>query len=450
MNSTVVQLRLLLGLFLILLVGSGCATNNMQLAREQASQGAYGAAIELVNTELKVKDGTSIPDTFRKNDALLLLERGMLHQARGNYGASRGDLQAADKELELLDFTNNAAGTLLKYIFSDSSGVYRIQPTERLSLNAVNILNYLSDGDLQGARIESRRFTVMRNFLNEYDPENAHGAIGSYLSGFVMEMLGESSSAMHHYDDALHGKDFATLYTPVKQLSKKITYRGSNLGGFLSRGESKHRVAKTNRDQGEILIVVGTGRVPYKVPERLPIGVAVGRYGTLVTGDLKVLERTALKVLVFPKLVPALGTVNKSASARIDGADVFMEQITDIGAEIEHEYEAIQPQIIAAALTRMITRAAAAEGVRIACEKNSPGLARFCALAFEAALLIADQPDTRSWTMLPEKIYVSRLRVAPGQHEVQVALGGAPGSWNTMNVDVPKDGFAVVVVNPLR
>ncbi|MEO1935065.1 MAG: CoA transferase [Myxococcales bacterium] len=134
----------------------------------------------------------------------------------------------------------------------------------------------------------------------------------------------------------------------------------------------------------------------------------------------------------------------------IDGADVFMEQITDIGAEIEHEYEAIQPQIIAAALTRMITRAAAAEGVRIACEKNSPGLARFCALAFEAALLIADQPDTRSWTMLPEKIYVSRLRVAPGQHEVQVALGGAPGSWNTMNVDVPKDGFAVVVVNPLR
>jgi hypothetical protein len=444
--------RLVLGLCLVVVVGSGCATysDGTLAARNLANAGNYTEAIESINGQLKVESGTSYPQKFRKNDALLLLERGMLHQANGAYKASRGDLQVADKEVELLDFTNNAAGTALKYIFSDSSGVYKISPVERLSLNAVNILNYLADGDLAGARVESRRFTTMRNYLNEYDPEGVHGAIGSYLSGFVMERLGETSSALHHYDDSLQGKDFATLYGPVKRLSKKVSYRGLNLSDYLSNGAGKYASESTSRDQGEILIVAGTGRVPYKVPERLKIGAAIGLYGAYFTGDLGVLERSATKVLVFPKLVPALGTVNRTASARVDGVDVLMEEVTDLGAEVEREYAAIKPKIITAALTRFAVRAAAAEGVRIGCEEAAPGFASLCAIAFEATMVALDKPDTRSWTMLPQKFFVSRVRVAAGQHEVQVAMGGSPGNWKTVNVNVPKGGFAVVVVNPLH
>ena len=73
---------------------------------------------------------------------------------------------------------------------------YSASPTEKLSLNSYNMLNYLADGDLAGARVEARRFTVMRTYLEDYDDKHVYGTLGSYLAGFTMEKLGEASSAM--------------------------------------------------------------------------------------------------------------------------------------------------------------------------------------------------------------------------------------------------------------
>jgi hypothetical protein len=211
--------------FAWLALGTGCATysDKTQKARDLARTGSYGEAISQLNGLLKVKDGKSQPDKLRKNDGLLLLERGMLHQARADYAPSESDLSTADKELELLDLTGDAVGTIGKYIYSDSSGLYRISAVERLSLNSVNMLNYLADGDLRGARVEARRFTTMRNYLKEFYPEKAHGAIGSYLAGFVMEKLGEGNSAMRYYDEALEERDLVSLYGPITSLSKSTT-----------------------------------------------------------------------------------------------------------------------------------------------------------------------------------------------------------------------------------
>ena len=90
-----------------LLAGSGCATysDHTAGARNYAQRGDYDSAIAELDKLLGVEDGHAHPEKFRDDSALVLLERGMLHQARGDYDGSREDLQV------LPDFTRRATFT---------------------------------------------------------------------------------------------------------------------------------------------------------------------------------------------------------------------------------------------------------------------------------------------------------------------------------------------------
>lgn len=434
----------------------GCATysDHTEAARNFAHLGDYDSAIVELDKLLGVEDGHALPERFRDDSALVLLERGMLHQARGDYDGSRKDLEIADKQLELLDLSNTAIQGVARYFYSDSAGPYRISPIERLSLNAMNILNYLAVGDLRGARVEAKRFTVMRNYLKDTKPNYAHGAIGSYLAGFVHEQLDEGGRAMRHYNDALEGGHIESLAEPVRALAARVSVRGPNVKSLLDYAASAASAAgePAVRGGGEILVVVGVGRVPFKIPKRMPIGAAVGFIAADITDNLDVLERSVFKVLIFPELVPALGTY-ATAHTRIDGASVEMDTVTDFGAELVREYEQIKPKIIAAAVTRMIARAVIAEGARAAGKEVGGGAEAFAVLASllsESLLVAADKPDTRSWTLLPNKMMVSRTRVSAGPHQVDVGLGVGDSNWQSFAVDVPENGYALVVVMPLH
>ncbi|MCP4036850.1 MAG: hypothetical protein GY733_07945 [bacterium] len=437
-------------LWFVFVCAVGCATytDRTDAAREFAAHGNYDAAIGELDEMLGVEAPNEQPEVLKDDSALLLLERAMLHQARGDYEGSRQDLLLADKELELLDFSNTTAGDIASYLYSDDAGVYKVSPVERLSLNALNILNFLALGDLTGARVEAKRFQVMRKFLQDTDPEHAHGAIGSYLAGFVYEQLGDPSVALRYYDEALEEQRFESLVDPIRRLAGRTSYRGPNIAPLL---EGAERVP--DESGGEILVVAGIGRVPYKVPERIPIGAVVGIVAADVTGDLSVLDRGAFKVLVFPGLVPAVGTYRRAA-ASIDAQAVVMEQVTNFGTELVREYEEMKPKILAAGVTRMISRAVVAEGARLA-GREAGGeagqiLSVLAGLVSEGLLVAADKPDTRSWTLLPERVLVSRRRVTAGPHEVTVRLGANGESTRQFSVDVPEGGYAIVVVMPLH
>jgi len=100
----------------------------------------------------------------------------------------------------------------------------------------------------------------------------------------------------------------------------------------------------------------------------------------------------------------------------------------------------------------MIARAIAAEGARAAGnEAGGAGalIGLLAALATEGSLVALDKPDTRSWTFLPDQVSVSRTAVSPGRHEMEVTIPGVAEA-RTISVDVPKAGFAVVVVTVPR
>jgi hypothetical protein len=252
---------------------------------------------------------------------------------------------------------------------------------------------------------------------------------------------------MRHYNDALEGGRLSSLREPVRKLAGRVSVRGPHVQSLLEEiGEPGVRGG------GEILVVVGVGRVPFKVPKRIPIGAAVGIVAAQVTDNLDVLERSAFKLLIFPERVPALGTYD-GAQTRIDGDPVNMDAVTNFGAELVREYEEIKPKIIAAALSRMISRAVVAEGARKAGQQAGGGAAVvgvLASLVSEGLMVAADKPDTRSWTLLPNRIFVARSRVPAGSHRIEVGLGSGDSAWRSVAVDVPEIGYAIVVVTPLH
>ncbi len=498
----------------------GCATysDKTELARSALQRGDYPGSVKQFNKILKVREAEDMPSEWKKNFALVVLERAMVLQAMRDFAGSSANFGVADKQLELLDIARDGAGKLGKYIYSDSATKYKTSPTEKLSLNAINLINYLVAGDLNGAKVESKRFTTMRNYLRDYKPQAEHGAFGSYLAGFVHERLGNADEALRYYDEALQERDFGSLVAPIGRLALRGSYRGERIVDYLptdggpptpaavrpstpeaapepeatpepepgpetapdSEPESvpvqrPGDVTSPTAELGsvpsrttvwasapmpgaptEILVVAKTGRVPFKVPERIPIGAAIGLAGAYVTGNTKLLEYGMFKVVVYPELVKA-NNLFVDAELRVDGKLVPMDEASDLGGEIIAEYEAIKPKIIGAALSRMIVRAAAAEGARAggkaaSGDSGAAGLVGFlAAAAIEGTMVALDKPDTRSWSTLPDKVHIGRAVVPPGAHSVEVTVFGPGGKErHTTELEVAEGGFAVVDVTTLR
>lgn len=435
------------GLFALCL--SACATysERTEMAREALSRADYEESERQLNKLLDVKDSASMPEAWKQSVPLLVLERATVLQAKGRYDWSARDYQAADKELELLDIARDGAGKIGQYIYSDSSTRYRTSPTEKLVLNAMNLCNYLVMGDLDGAKIEAKRFTVMRKYFRDYDPEHEHGAFGSYLAGFVYERLGQADQALRYYDEALQEREFSTLRPVVPALATRGSYRGARLSAYLDGP------ADTRAGGGEILVVAKVGRVPYKVPQRIPIGAAIGLAGAFVTGNTAILEYGMFKVVVYPELVDSQ-SLFQSAQVAIDGSEIAVDLASDLATEVSLEFDELRPKILGAAISRMIVRAAAAEGARAAGRQAEGvgGLVGFlAAAAVEGALVALDKPDTRSWTSLPAQVFVGRSQVAAGQHRVEVVTSGSGGQERrVIDVNVPEGGFVAVDVTTLR
>jgi len=425
-----------------------CATYSERLAeaRRAVEGGRPEAAIEELNAFLGVDSRDELPDDDDSSVALGLLERGTLLHAVGDFGSSARDWREADERLEVLDLTRDPVGTLSTYLYSESAKLYRLFPSEQLALNTLGMLNELARGDLAAARVEARRFTVTRRYLESVAPDRARSPLGSYLAGFVFEHLGEAGEALRYYDEALSERRLPSLGPSLARLARRDAYRGRHIERALQDGASP-----PPEGSGDLLVVVGLGRVPHKVPERMPVGAAIGLAGAYVTGNLAILERSALKVVVYPALV-ASGNRARDASVRVAGRRVATEPAADFASAVRSEYEDLKPQVIGAALSRLVARAAVAEGTRAGVREASGSgpLGLLAALLVEGTLVGLDKPDTRSWTFLPGQVLVARQHVPAGEHEVLVDVEGVPGGTHRIPVTVAPGGFAVVSLADLR
>ena len=225
------------GLFAI---SSGCATysDRLMAAREFAALGEYEAGVAEMNRALGVASAGELPGSLEGDQALAALDRASLLQATLAFEESAKSLIAADQELEILELSRDALGEIGRYVYSDSAGAYKIPPSERLALYAVNMLNFLALDDLGAAAVEARRFTVAREYLDGLELPATGSTFGSYFAGLTFEKLGEGNRALRYYEEALRDGPLSTLEAPVSRLAARNPHRGPGIRQLLAASAS--------------------------------------------------------------------------------------------------------------------------------------------------------------------------------------------------------------------
>jgi hypothetical protein len=444
---------------LLLIVGllsaglAGCASHSDQTkaARSALDAGNAQKALDLYNKRLEVEDAKDLPKNVGGDNTVLILDRAMILQQLQNYKLSSRDLEVADKQIEVLDFSRKAIDDIGKYLFSDSTGPYKAPFYEKLLINTQNMLNYLQQQDLNGARIEARRLAVMQSFISDHEGEGASLiGPGSYFAGFIFEKSGDSQEALRYYDEALQFSDFKNLEPVVRRLAAKGSYRTKRIQAILdaSAGTPHSSGGGPEEPATELLVVVNHGRVPAKIPKRIPIGLALTYASTFISpASAAQANQLAAQGLVTWINYPALEKEGKVAIPEliVDGKDQPIELGLSVDSEAVKAWDEARGALVASAITRMIARVVAGEVAR----KASGGgtLGALLSLGTQAALVANDVPDTRSWATLPARIGIGRITLPPGKHDVEVVLGP---DRRRQSIELAPGGYAVVCVTDLR
>jgi len=435
---------------------SGCASHSDKTKdiRSALDAGNPRRALTLLNEQLDAKSEKDLPEKTSGDASLFLLDRAMVLQQLQSYKWSSRDLEVSDKQVDMLDFSRNAGHDIGKYLFSDDSGPYKAPPYEKLMINTMNMVNYLAQGDLQGARVEARRLTVMQKYFKDHDPKNALSAPGSYLAGFTFEKSGQYDEALRYYDEALQYGQYSSLSEPVRRLLPLSGYASPRLRktAGLEDGEQPPRPTDSPAPtEGELLVIVSYGRVPAKIARRVPIGLALTwASGSLEPGASSQAQALGAQGLVtwvnYPELGKAHGQYD-TPSCRLDGKPIALDAIVAVDQEAQRAWDQVKGTIIASAITRLVARVVAGKSVEAVAGQKNGLLGAVLGLATQATLTAADTPDTRSWATLPARIAFARIMVPAGPRTVQVHARGAD---LTKKIDIKAGGFAVVNMTALE
>jgi tetratricopeptide (TPR) repeat protein len=434
--------------------GAGCAghEDRLRTALDALDQGAEDAAIAALNEELEVSAAEDLPAELAGDNALLVLDRASILQSLDRYELSKRDFGAADKAIDVLDMSRGATDELGKYLLSDDVGPYRAPAYEKLLINTLNMANYLATGDLSGAKVEARRLAIMQKYIADQGDEGSLLGLGSLLAGLAFEKSGQKDEALLYYDEALRYAQYPSLRDPLRVLTQGAP-RSPGITALVGDAGPLPPVSETG--EAELVVMLAFGRVPPKIPVRLPIGLAL----TMVSGNMSPHDAAQANTLAAKGLVtwvnyPKLGrTRGRYAIPElvVDGQPEDLELALDVESEVRRTWEKNEGAVVLAAVTRTITRLvageAAAAATRAAAGKNGGALGLLVGLATTAAMTAADTPDTRSWATLPARIAIARRRIPPGEHVVML---GARGQAKAYRITVGPGGFAFVMGSVLR
>ncbi len=464
----------------IILAVAGCATytDHTREAQQQVVAGNVDGAILVLNEHLGVhEEPSAMPDRIDDDRVLFLLERATLFQAIGDYESASRDMMYIDDHLEWIDFTSEAADRILRFVYSDDAGEYRAPPHERLLLNSMNMINFLAMGNVNGARVEARRFNVMQEFYLANEPEEVSTQIlglGNYLAGVAFEASDQYRTAVRYYAAAFGFGVWPEETTErLVDMTALTGYRGAGMEQgreqFEAIIEQSRQVERPNRSEfkrrwgtGDTLMVIQTGMVPYRQAERIGMEQALSHTSSSRHAQIHFNSHTHEEAM----LLSTAGTLNwlnttslttdglpqrRSVSVHVEDRTWDLDGPVHLSEQIVQEWQDIALAGLAAGITRAVARIAAGEGSRRITESiaessgRSGGTSSFLGWlvgsAVSTTMAVADTPDTRSWTSLPADIHLVRTQLHPGPQSVRVQVDG---QTDEKEVDISETRFQLL------
>ncbi len=321
----------------------------------------------------------------KRNQLLFLMEKGLVFHYLGEYQESVNSLLEAARLIEQFEVTSlsRQAGSL---VTNEWLTRYKGEYSERLWAHSYLMMSYLLLGQYDDALVEAKQA------LASLDKQPEALTTDYFTRGLIalcFANLAEDNDAYLVYrklaDDSLN----------PALVAADIVRHASRLG-MADEVEKYQPFLPRRLSEGgaELVLFVANGRIPEKRPGNVffppSIRFAFPYYSNTETPPVRV-EILPYQWSSLPVLSSDLGDVARSA------------------------LEARKMRIVTKEALRVATKEAISQSVGNKNDAAAEAIIR-------AALFLLEEPDTRSWQILPGRLTLLRIPLPPGQHQLQVRL----------------------------
>lgn len=397
----------------------------------------------------------------KTNKVLYRLERGLILHYQGEYELSNAEFEKAEKLIDEL-FTKSASREAAALLTNDAVRAYRGEEFERVMINFYRALNYQSLGLTDDALVECRKANLkLEDYAQAYEGKVAYrnDAFVQYLTGLFYQGAGEWNDAYVSYRNAAKGyASYQTLLgVPMpRMLAIDMARTAARLGFSDDQAELVTQYGLLPEELrpaggGELVFLGEAGFVARKhqyditlpiydsdQPEH--IGVTsqrlVDRYHR---GDRY--HSAPVKYWLRLAMPEYRAVPSRVATIRVicDGQRAQGVLVEDLDAIAQRNLADHQDEILLRTGARALSKYAMAKGVESLFKPDRdehPSRQEEAAWKGVAALMgslanllgaATEAADTRSWLSLPARVYMARVPVAPGTHDVVVEYLDARG-----------------------
>lgn len=376
-----------------LLISCASYVDHTREMREQVYSGKYGAALEKLEAS-EVKSSS--------NELLYYLEKATLLNRLGKLDESRKLLFKADKLVDKL-YTESISKEVATFLVNDSVRDYPGEDYEKVAIHTQLAFSFIEEGKFKEARVEakkinSRLYEIQQKYGDDYSAYKVDG-FALFLSGLIFEKLGELDSAIIDYRKALktYEKGFlagnAVPESLVKSLYVAALRRGrSNVVSEVKESYPELVKGLSKESTGFVYIAQGFPVIP-KFSQSFVLS---GRSGLLRYS--------------WP-IIPKVYVPSPYFDLEVNGRSEEFELAQDLNKIARETLESNRTRMTVKNVARLVAKARAAQEV----ENRMGPLAGLIANIFNAA---TETADTRSWSLLPGRIYIGRSFLDPGKYKV--------------------------------
>lgn len=388
-----------LGAILLLLSLHGCASHADRIAAAQIHFFSGNLASARTEIDLLLKKPK------RDGDALLL-DQAMIELASGRPKDAERLLRTVRDHFDHLE-QKDAAEAAKSMLTDDTRLAYAGEDHEKVLVRAFLALsNLMADGgDAEAYSLQmnakQKELIELAGGLEEH-PElvSTQIALGPYLRAMLQE------ESRLNADEVVRNRAMVASWQP--------DFRDAQVD--LARAETTAHCAPGN---GVIYVFALVGRGPSK-QERLEIPTQAA----LLVADriVSAVGKHELPPTIAPIRIPVVvrreNRIDHLQVAVDDQSSGHTATLVDVGLLAEAHFQAKSPEIIGRAVARRVVKKAAIYAAKEATGANTvPGVdiaLTLAGVAWEAT----EAPDTRCWSLLPDKIQVLRVEVPAGEHEI--------------------------------
>ena len=388
----------------------------------------------------------------KKSDIPFLFELGLVAHYANHFQESNAAFDQAGDIAEDR-YTKSVSKEAVSLVTSDQMRPYPGTRYERLLSHYYRALNYIYQGQLDGALVECRRATALINYFKGEDENYDFFGAGflAHLSGVLFEATGEWNDAYISYKQAAAYYRNASEKTGVAipaDIGRSLVGLARKLGFVdeLARYEEQYgKFSVRPENTGELILFYESGYVPPKGEDALTFPILktddvddgkfvpalIGREGRVY----KEIELEYLLRVAIPKIDshrPLFSGIEVAVGA-VKAKGVLVEDVENSAIET---FKAQRTGI----LLRTLVRAVGKYLLYRKANKENEALG----LLVNLAGAVTEQADTRSWQTLPNQIFIVRMPLPAGTHTLNLSFLDANGRVGERD-SVPK-----IKINPNR